>query len=134
MINVQEFRIGNYVEVNGNLTMVTAIGLMTIIVASKSPDPELSDVKPIPLTPELLKKCGFKRMELNGESSYQGNEKLNFGNPVLWLNTYSKLKTNGGHLYLFTDDGFRIPCRYIHQLQNIYFALTQKELPLAILQ
>lgn len=90
------------------------------------------DLTGIPLTPELLEKAGFMKMKSDKHTSYTGVAQLNYGNPVLWLNEHSKLSTNGGNDYLFMGDGFRIPCKYLHQLQNLYYCLTSSELKIEI--
>ena len=87
----------------------------------------IEDLSPIPLTEEILLKCGFEKLKGKKNENTFMNADLNFGNPVLKLNDYTRLCTNGGYEYLFLD-GFRLPCKYLHQLQNLYFALTGNEL------
>ena len=76
------------------------------------------DYRPIPLTEEWLKKLGFE---------------LKYGCFLL--------STNRGTILIEEDlaqissvishDGFMAPCKYVHQLQNLYFALTGSELTVA---
>lgn len=72
----------------------------------------LDSVQPIPLTPELLIKCGlnerffkaYKIKALDGEK---------------WKGQYGLFINNKWEATRF---------QYLHQLQNLYFALTQEEL------
>lgn len=75
------------------------------------------ELGPIPLTEEWLVKFGFVA---------DGN------NFVLYLSDYSDLTFSDGKMYLtsgqFSEMTETVPCDYVHQLQNIYFALTGDEL------
>ena len=83
-----------------------------------------SDLKPIPITPEWLIKFGFIYDEYSLSS-------------LVMMDTYSKnrkleLAFEEGEIKSVyvgiqkIDDGKRI--NYVHQLQNLYFALTGEEL------
>jgi hypothetical protein len=106
-----ELRIGNFVyDVHENkLHTITAYDILHL---SEGMDSEV--FKPIDITPEILLKAGFKQ-------------------------TYNhhcyKLQTRGGWVYEITGDIFLIDdspiekrILYVHQLQNIYFALVCEEL------
>ena len=77
-------------------------------------------IEPIPLTEDWLLKFGFKKQSntyyisincLTAELHFE-----DYGhNMILWL------KSDNSNLILDYT-------RYVHQLQNLYFALTQKEL------
>lgn len=77
---------------------------------------------PVPLTPKLLEKCGFKSL---GSTDFWdrdlgkniGQICLNPDNGAVWLcrNTIDA-RTNPTSVY------------YLHQLQNLFFALTGEEL------
>lgn len=73
-------------------------------------------IKPIPLTEELLLKCGFDEYMVlvteYGELRYYGNGQMDIGG-------YDSC-TSG---MVFTSE-----CKYLHQLQNLYFALDGNEL------
>lgn len=69
-----------------------------------------TEVQPIPLTDELLKKCGFREIV---EKVFVHGEMVNL------------VKGDNGYcLY----DRLSIDISSLHQLQNIFFALTGKEL------
>ena len=73
-----------------------------------------SHFNPIPLTPEILEKCGFDRNCILKIS--QGvNIEWSYGKEV-WLTK------EGEVIYEFENT------QYLHQLQNLYFALCGEEL------
>ena len=79
----------------------------------------VSAIKPIPLTEEWLLKFGFKRYE-NGDA----NLGRCYSSPnVSLLMWYGQDRAD---VSFWQGDGFK----YVNQLQNIYFALTNKELTL----
>ena len=75
----------------------------------------LSDLKPIPLTEEWLLKFGF---ELDYESHWSSTQEF----LLLEQLGDSYIKLCDGH---FHDS---IEMKFVHQLQNLYFALTGEEL------
>lgn len=89
-----------------------------------------NDVNPIPLTPEILEKLGFKwetqeRKHLQLDLPEQGINKRNIS--FLYLEGECKM------LQYYMDDYFggyfeTIPPQFLHQFQNLYFALTGEEL------
>ena len=95
-MDVQELRIGNLVRNKNN--KVVKIGISSFRIHK--------DLKPIPLTEELLLKSGFKKI---------GNR---YGNG-------HKRKVILNKQFYHSIAGY---IKYVHQLQNLYFALTQTEL------
>ncbi len=87
---------------------------------------------PIPITEELLMKCGFERFTPIGQY-YNGLKMLTWfrGNGLVVYKSFGPNAPYGG----ITIDNFKNPISgektelaYLHQLQNLYFALTGKEL------
>ena len=76
---------------------------------------------PIPITPEWLERAGFEK------------ERVHLSDGDTWVysikskNDYFEIENHwdGGYLY---DGRNQVQIKYIHQLQNLYFALTQKQL------
>lgn len=66
------------------------------------------DIEPIPLTEEWLLKFDWN------------------GFKTKWINSYFKVDERGCIYYRSDFTGTR--CFYVHQLQNLYFALTYKHL------
>jgi len=106
-MKASELRIGNYIEVNGEIRQVTSGIIVTIDTISKP------DTKPIPLTEEWLLKFGF-------------DEKgIGYAKGFIYLWHYD----DGIFLELVSDsNSHNTPLKYVHQLQNLYFALTGEEL------
>ena len=121
-MKAEELRIGNYVlDEENKVRLVTELS-RALIRTSFDLILLASEVKPIPLTEEILLKCGF---EINGKyyrSKYiQDSIKLiyDFNQRVL----YFKYKGEFSPM-------IQIPraIESLHELQNIYYALTGKEL------
>jgi len=84
-----------------------------------------SHCHPIPLTPEILEKAGFK-----WEIFYQG-----FYNKAMSNNSHSPyiiLESSLDGIYKIvmfrTSMKIGVSLQYLHQLQNLYFSLTGEEL------
>ena len=115
-----ELRIGNYVfsaddNKNGEVFQIDPSG---IIFVNKNGNrwQDLKNIQPIPLTEEILFKCGFKK----------DHDKLWIDNGVFeieYLNGQIGL-TCGLH----AEESMPLDIKYLHQLQNLYFALTDIEL------
>ena len=73
--------------------------------------------EPIPLTEEWLLKFGFERIDgMWTISNFNG-----------YLTKYLPLNGENGYKYFVSHCGM-LNIRFVHQLQNIYFALTGEEL------
>lgn len=110
MINVLELRVGNlFVDSGGNIRTVEARDFVKIQISPHY-------YSPILLTEKWLQKLGFE--------PWQGFDGLyRKGN----FPTITILSESGS----FKLQGFarwRKEVKYVHQLQNLYFALTEEEL------
>ena len=116
MIKANELRIGNWVT--GGVDLPTP--METFQVTDINPHFDLTDlIEPIPLTEEWLLKFGFEKQKVRmGGKEYEG-----------WVNFSFHLDTNHAENTLFYHwMGGNIEIKSLHQLQNLYFALTGKEL------
>ena len=114
MIQAKELRIGNLVYIFHNRDVTVKNILNEYINIEESIDIfSYHELKPIPITEEWLLKFGFeKETDVCGFKWSKGNFYiLQFGKNAFYCD-YS---------LVFAVD-------HIHQLQNLYFALTQKEL------
>lgn len=100
-----QFRIGNLVcwKDSGNEFEIT---LQSLYEGANL------DWKPMLITKEILLRFGFKECQLGGFS--------------IKIDTYEEIEFNS--VLSCWVIGVKKPIKYIHQLQNLYFALTQKEL------
>jgi len=105
-MKASELRTGNYYNQFGNILQVTG---NTICDLEKAPQSQLW-CKPIPLTEEWLLKFGLYKDWIPSINSP-------------WIfNIHDDSKSN----FAFKRGGIKI--EYVHQLQNLYFALTGEEL------
>ena len=115
-----ELRISNLVDLGNRIAKVIEINhLACVVVDLEETQDTIEDydrIKPIPLTEELLLKFGFeKQMAWTYKISLIGNKNL---------------------VYYLGEKGWSIgnknysdfSCEHVHQLQNLYFALTSEEL------
>lgn len=126
-MKANELRIGNLV--NDEETTHIVVGVDNYYVKSywhKDIKEEtlyetpISQIKPIILTEEWLIKFGFERNNLD-----ENNTWLNL--KYRYLNFSSDESVNFNKVYLSLNK-MDITCKYVHQLQNLYFALTGEEL------
>lgn len=72
---------------------------------------------PIPITPEILEKCGFEYWTLDHDCTDP--------NDAYWVHKKMKFAINN---IKWTVQKLDVKLSYLHQLQNLYFALTGEEL------
>jgi hypothetical protein len=109
-MKANELRIGNYLLLQG----VTKP--MQVFIIDTTEQSTQTKASPIPLTEDWLLKFGFKRKQIKDLSSYTL--------PKLELYQYS---SNNNKIFFEYADG-EVELKYVHQLQNLYFALTGMEL------
>lgn len=83
--------------------------------------------EPIPLTPEILEACGFVKRK---EMFYKGEYCININDRDVLVGSRGTI-FNGDPNY---GVGINYELKYLHQLQNLYFALTGEELTVNIPQ
>lgn len=135
-IKASELRIGNWV--NSKLVFhfpERVVYRPTRILAYHFQVNDEDCFHPIPLTPEILEKCGF---------SYLGNGSYENGHMFDKIFVYKRntlsigiMLMAGGKLSISFNTNFKTNASmriyegseyYLHQLQNLYFALTGEEL------
>lgn len=132
-LKATELRIGNWVNYYNDDTCfrITEINQTGISVENKDEATwiELDQFSGIPLTPELLEKCGFEK-----EAYYDGN--------VFYIklpDIYFYIEERDGNNYTVVSNAdypeyvkCSIPFKYVHQLQNIYSSLTGEDLTITL--
>lgn len=119
-MKAEELRIGNLV-LQKTSNEIRGVDYYDIMHGIKLDDPrslcEWNGISPILINEEWLKRFGFKKFwEWGGVYSLTiKNQFIEFRKPY---------KTGG----LCANDQFVNKIKYVHQLQNLYFALTGKEL------
>lgn len=129
-MKASEFRINNLLQDSntGSLLIVSELSNNTIIYSvldrDKYPLPNGWKAEPIPITEEWLERFGFERKEgrwtwikiiYNEETTLPTTLQLWSGNDYV-----SVCRAGIGAM--------DCPCEHVHQLQNLYFALTGQEL------
>lgn len=121
-MNLQELRIGNYVSMNFDKegqeyiipTIVKELSEVNCRVLSKGEVfvTHYDNIKPIPLTEDILLKCGFEKRVDNvcNESHF----------------VLGKFIVRDD--FVLCDIDIHVVITTLHQLQNLYFALTGEEL------
>ena len=128
MIDVKEIKIGNWFEHNDswsyrneetklpfsfqwNETDWWALGECTLFIES---------VSPIPLTEEWLLKLGFKKQKASELYIEYDNDRFIVVNCLMGVHL-------GFDVEVYFEEEYE-HIKYVHQLQNLYYTLTGKEL------
>jgi hypothetical protein len=129
MVNASELRLGNMVlhKSNGRISMVSS-DYVHFDLLSKG---ETSSFFPVVLKPELLTKCGF--IENKDYPLAPQSREFILVLPVIGSNKneiYGYVKNNGECFARATVNGAVASNNFfhLHQLQNLYYMLTGKEL------
>lgn len=137
MITANELRIGNLIDCFG-ICEVIKIGQKNIKISRETDTGLLLEkvplnsleLKPIPITEEILMKCGFDKW--NGHKYFDKNVDLDCSIQIALERNIMYLCGNDacteGHCFELQN------VKYLHQLQNLYFALTGKELEINLEQ
>jgi hypothetical protein len=115
-LRIQEFRIGNwFVNSEGEHEQIKEFFFDSVMGQADPPliylnHDQIETCGAIPITPEILERCGFE------SNPYQDRYELGYFHfehcairQMIWIEKYPHVN-------------------YLHQLQNLYFALTGEEL------
>lgn len=125
MIQTIELKKKNLLSYDGKVVFIAEIlkeNLVTIYNGSGlEKGTTLDCLRPIPLTEELLLKCGFEKCNYGNNKEFI-SYKMDWFNCRLAVGVLSIMGYNNRHQDI----------KYLHQLQNLYFALTGKELEITL--
>lgn len=121
-MKTNELRIGNYVNIEGDVVKVKEIYEKSIYYANGEYESYATEdfIQPIELTEEVLVKIGFEKFVKSFRMELSGCRLDYFINKTLYI--YKK------HTNCCLIKDLEIKCEYVHQLQNAYFLLTGQEL------
>lgn len=133
MIKANELRIGNWVLLDGK-HIADIESVTQNVISTKNPYNKYTDgtsgdywncasdyITPVPLTPEILEKCGFEKFQYGDSTALEGyvtNGRIIIKGFLTPDNYFNLLGYKQDHSII----------QYLHQLQNLYFALAGEEL------
>lgn len=121
-VQANELRIGNLIDFEGRTCTVEEIDKQGVIVLFEDGETEWIDLFqffPIHLTPEWLEKFGFYVVLKNSAGQiYNMILDMSVANSALNITIWNSGKIEPATKHI----------QYVHQLQNLFFALTNKEL------
>jgi len=114
MILANELRSGNLLLRNGHWVLIDGQAIRDIT----SVPGEAETYERIPLNSAVLNRCGFR------------DGSIRVSNDVGWA---FKLEIVKGEIVLAVQEyALPVGCKYLHQLQNLYYALTGEELKVSL--
>ena len=124
-MKTSELRLGNFVQYqnkcNTLILRVTRIfeKRLTVKYNTSGPSPiDIKDVSGIPLTPETVQICGFQEVGIYENVFHRGDYRI----------ILDQKKSTGLLKYETDDFHIEVEVKSVHQLQNVYCALTGEEL------
>jgi hypothetical protein len=116
MVTVNTLRIGNWVS-NGEKYYTVDINMLYDIATNEN-----FPIEPIPLTPEILEACGFKKWDSvdNRFNHAEPNFDIEFENALYHRIIWESRE----EVY----EPFDTPFQYLHELQNKFYFATGKEI------
>lgn len=128
MIQPNELRIGNWVNA-GRVTAISEADNEVILfdgyTSWRSSVMQPDWLQPIPLTPEILEKCGFSKTVTSREGQY-----LQYGLRIASFDFMFEFYADGEPQFYLDMVGIDI--LYLHQLQNLAFSISNQELTITL--
>lgn len=114
MIKASELRIGNWVNYNSHYRRIVSLNLDTDVNAD-----------PIPLSEEILLKCGFSKCD----SKFICKPQI----LTIQISNNETLDYEDGEFFIANSGSHRVVTfwkspKYLHQLQNLFHSITGDEL------
>lgn len=132
-IKAGDIMLNNWFHVNGYPMYVEAIFRDTVYLEFKGNEGDvweesIKDLVPIPLTEDILLKCGAKRIEENKVAIMLNDPSTHLILMKIGTHWYPQIEQVGE----FISDGVNVVCLnfidYVHQAQNLFKAITQTDL------
>lgn len=130
-----ELRIGNWVSFDDRLFQIYSISEEFPTLDTEEFGIGVvgyNNLQPIPLTEEVLLKCGFSCTEESETSKgFSIGENIVTYDYLVYLTWLKRIDRKGLDPYPFYRNGRHI-VKHLHHLQNLYFALTGQELEIKL--
>jgi hypothetical protein len=113
-MEAKELRIGNVIfsKETQEIQKIVGITLENPFIDAITFDyTNYDEIEPVPLTEDWLLKAGFDHREFSFDKG-----------------SFYLMKRTGKSEYLYQAHTNRFQVKYVHQLQNLYFAVTENEL------
>jgi hypothetical protein len=129
---VNELRIGNCIYPDYVVTGIDSLkGVVYVARNGEKGGQSIESTKPIPLSPEILEKCGFRKITVTTEGGEWGTSVIAYYTRELRNMSEFRIRVqdlgeDGIHYVLET--GFRGYVTSLHHLQNVYYFGTGEEL------
>lgn len=126
VLKASDLRVGNKLLFLGdvvtfkNITEFREDGIFWIKTFEPKIESKNFHFKPIPLTEEWLLKFGLKKTHYNNEIIYDSGHQNS---------TYIIIDENSSSYFMW--GAYLTSIKYVHELQNLYFALMKRELTVA---
>ncbi len=125
MIQANELRLGNLVIVNGETIEVSDINSLGINNEYGETKYYSSDLHPIPLSEDILLKCGFEKNEDTHIYYYKDLVRIDWFENSPMIRFKAEVEEESNDYYVeFTN----LKTQYLHQLQNQVYFNTNEEL------
>lgn len=125
MISALDVRIGNLVKVSEVIYTITGISELEVSCKGHEGSFAVEEIYPIPLTAELLEQAGFKELKKSSWYDKVPNEGFSYklrANRVMIFHPGENTLSHSLNTYI----------AFFHQLQNLYYCLTGREITLQI--
>jgi hypothetical protein len=130
----RELRIGNWILLDMKTTLPRPHCIMAKDIFDISEGRiTLNAIEGLVLTPGILEKAGFEHHYYKAEDEAETDSEwwtIRAGKSLWGKNEITIVKFDEGLKYSCHDT--RAECKYVHQLQNLYFALTGEELSIQL--
>lgn len=128
MLEANEVRLGNWAQETTPTGRIKLFQMTIDFIEALQDEPGIFDG--IPLTPEILEKCGLPVMPLHGDNGIKHIHCPNLPKPLIFIfvQDHAILSMRQDVFPELIDLQARVAS--LHKLQNLYFALTGEELPI----
>lgn len=128
-MKANNYRLGNLVHTKNGIAKVVQLGSLTNpgYVGCKNIKTNYFENSciPIPITPEWLEKFNFEK-EVESIDDF---DSVDYSTEIEAFVIRCQWNTYGTLYYIYVE-GVDIKIQYVHEYQNLFFTLTQKELEL----
>lgn len=129
-MKANDLRVTNFVLNDGELNTILFIGYDSVHLMTrqgKQITAKLDSIQPIPLIDRWLEQLGFKKTTENaGNLICFKKDLITHSNRTMTIAEW--IKSDKGHWQIWIESMDVTRIKYVHQLQNLYYALTVEEL------